>query len=121
MRRAGRAGGEARRSQLKDLFMKLIHHSVVFLFLGNVALAAEPNWPQFRGTTAGVSEEKGLPSKWDTKTNVVWNREIPGRGWSSPVVWGNRIFVTSVINEGKSEEPKKGLYFGGDRAKPVDA
>ncbi|HLW65740.1 MAG TPA: PQQ-binding-like beta-propeller repeat protein [Gemmataceae bacterium] len=85
------------------------------------SFAAEPNWPQFRGTSAGVSEDQGLPSKWDTKTNVIWAKEIPGRGWSSPVIWGNRIFLTSVINEGKTEEPKKGLYFGGERMKPTDA
>jgi outer membrane protein assembly factor BamB len=95
--------------------------SLIAVFLIGPLFAAEPNWPQFRGTTAGVSEEKGLPAKWDAKTNVVWAREIPGRGWSSPVVWGNRIFLTSVINEGKAEEPKKGLYFGGERMKPADA
>src|SRR5262249_7215141 len=44
--------------------------------------------------------------------------DVPGRGWSSPIVWGERIFLTTVVNEGQSEAPKKGLYFGGDRAKP---
>jgi outer membrane protein assembly factor BamB len=41
--------------------------------------------------------------------------EIPGRGWSSPIVWGDRIFVTSSVSEGDTEMPKKGLYLGGDR------
>jgi len=83
--------------------------------------AADPNWPQFRGTSAGISDEKGLPAKWDTKTNVAWATEIPGRGWSSPIVWGEKILVTAVINEGTAEDAKKGLYFGGERMKPADS
>jgi len=46
---------------------------------------------------------------------------VPGRGWSSPVVWGNRVFLTTAVSEGPLEEPKKGLYFGGDRPKPTEA
>lgn len=79
------------------------------------AIGAEPNWPLFRGPNAGVSEEKGLPTKWSTKENVAWSVEIPGRGWSSPVVWGKKIFLTTVTREGPYEEPRKGLYFGGER------
>src|SRR5437868_2041186 len=81
-------------------------------------LTADDNWPQFRGNQAGVAEGKGLPGTWSTTTNVVWKIDIPGSGWSSPIVWGNRIFVTSVVPEGKAEPPIKGLYFGGNRLKP---
>ncbi|MEE2610539.1 MAG: PQQ-binding-like beta-propeller repeat protein, partial [Acidobacteriota bacterium] len=49
----------------------------------------------------------------------MWKRNIVGRGWSSPVVWGKHIFLTTVINEGKSEEPRKGLYFGGNRLRTL--
>ena len=81
-----------------------------------VALNAADNWPQFRGPGAlGVSGNTNLPDKWSTTENVLWKRDIAGRGWSSPVVWGTRVFLTTVINEGKSEEPRKGLYFGGNR------
>ena len=81
-----------------------------------VGLNAADNWPQFRGSGAlGVSENVNLPDKWSTTENVLWKRDIDGRGWSSPVVWGKRVFLTTVINEGKSEEPRKGLYFGGNR------
>jgi outer membrane protein assembly factor BamB len=52
---------------------------------------------------------------------VAWKQDIPGRGWSSPVVWGNQVFLTTVVNRGVSEDPKKGLYFGGERKDPVDA
>jgi outer membrane protein assembly factor BamB len=78
--------------------------------------APKNNWAQFRGPGAlGVSSNPGLPEKWSPTENVLWKQEIPGRGWSSPVVWGNRIFLTTAMNEGKTEEPKKGLYFGGER------
>jgi outer membrane protein assembly factor BamB len=81
--------------------------------------AAELHWPQFRGgPAAGVAPEGPLPDSWDTTKNVAWKTAIPGLGWSSPIVWGDRVFLTSVVSEGKTEEPKKGLYFGGERAKP---
>jgi len=81
------------------------------------ALAAD-NWTQFRGPAAGVSEGNDLPQTWDTTKNVVWKIDVPGRGWSSPVVWGDKVFLTSVRTDGKFEDAKKGLYFGGERAKP---
>jgi len=83
---------------------------------------AETNWPQFRGADArGVTSNRHLPDRWSAKENVAWKTDIPGRGWSSPIVWGDRVFLTTVINTGTTEEPKKGLYFGGDRPKPPDS
>jgi outer membrane protein assembly factor BamB len=80
---------------------------------------ADSNWPQFRGAKAlGTTDETNLPDTWSTTDNVAWKTTIPGRGWSSPIVWGDKIFVTSVINEGQSEAPRKGLYFGGERPEP---
>jgi outer membrane protein assembly factor BamB len=66
----------------------------------------------------GVSELKGLPETWSTTENVRWKIGIPGHGWSSPIAWGDRIFVTSVIPSGQVEAPKGGLYFGGERPAP---
>ncbi|PYT31010.1 MAG: serine/threonine protein kinase [Acidobacteria bacterium] len=81
-----------------------------------VALEAGDHWPQFRGPqSTGVAEDPALPDTWSTTRNVVWKAGIPGSGWSSPVVWGDRIFVTSVISSVEPEAPKKGLYFGGNR------
>lgn len=77
------------------------------------------NWPQFRGPGAlGVAENPDLPYKWSPTENVLWSTALRGRGWSSPVVWGNRIFLTTVVAEGETEEPKLGLYFGGNRPTP---
>ena len=88
------------------------------LILASVTFGGE-NWPQFRGDGAlGVSSNKNLPVKWSGTNNIQWQTDVAGRGWSSPVVWGNRIFLTTVVNHGKSEEIKRGLYFGGNRPQP---
>ena len=80
------------------------------------------NWPQFRGADArGVGLSPDLPVRWSAAENVEWKAELPGRGWSSPVVWGERVFLTTVVNTGEAEEPKKGLYFGGNRPDPPKA
>jgi outer membrane protein assembly factor BamB len=89
---------------------------LILTMTGFPALGAGENWPQFRGEGArGVSDDSALPDSWSTTQNVRWKIDVPGHGWSSPVVWGDKIFVTSVISEGAVEEPKKGLYFGGNR------
>ncbi len=83
--------------------------------------AANMQWPQFRGPGGlGVTEGPGLPEQWSATENIAWKTDIPGRGWSSPVVWGNRVFLTTVVNTGTAEEPKKGLYFGGERKDAPD-
>lgn len=88
----------------------------VLVALAAFRLAGGDHWPQFRGpNSSGVADDPHLPSEWSTTQNVVWKKEIPGSGWSSPVVWGGRIFVTSVISAVAPETPKKGLYFGGNR------
>ncbi len=64
--------------------------------------ASAQDWPRFRGPTGqGHSAESGLPVSWNATTNVAWKTAIPGEGWSSPVVWGDRVFVTSVTDGGK--------------------
>ena len=65
---------------------------------------AESNWPGWRGPLSnGVSEEKNLPVAWTPDDHILWKTELPGRGNSSPVVWGDRIFLTAEI-EGDSVE-----------------
>jgi outer membrane protein assembly factor BamB len=101
----------------------------IFLLIGSLsagssaALAsAAMNWPQFRGPEAlGVADGAEFPDHWGTNENVIWKIEVPGRGWSSPVVWGDRVFLTTVSSEGEIEVPKKGLYFGGERREPPKA
>ena len=61
------------------------------------------NWPCFRGPgRQGMSQEKGVPTEWSATSNVRWKTEIPGVGWSSPVVFADRIFVTTATEGGES-------------------
>ena len=103
-------------------FQQTFYALAIVVLTSGFTGATEHNWPRFRGPDSrGVSENKNLPVQWSATENVEWKTDLPGRGWSSPVVWGDQIFVTTVINEGESEEPKKGLYFGGDRPDPPES
>lgn len=81
---------------------------VLVLFSG--ATSAEPataqsNWYQFRGPTGqGIAENASLPTEWGPEKNIAWRQEVPGLGWSSPVVAGDRIFLTTAV--ALSEEKK---------------
>src|SRR6185295_5173871 len=56
------------------------------------------NWPGWRGPGgSGVTEEVNLPSKWSATENVRWKTPLPDRGNSTPIVWGNKIFITQPI------------------------
>lgn len=58
------------------------------------------DWPQFRGPGGqGHSTERGLPVEWSESKNVVWKAPVAGRGWSSPVVSGGRVWVTTAIKD----------------------
>ena len=70
--------------------------ALVTVFLFTAAAGAE-NWPQWRGPGGqGISTEKALPKEWAPDKNVAWKVELP-HGYSSPIVWGDRIFLTSAI------------------------
>lgn len=61
------------------------------------------NWPGFRGPTGqGISQEKNLPLTWSTDENLAWRVDVPGIGWSSPIIWEDRVFVTSASPDGTS-------------------
>jgi outer membrane protein assembly factor BamB len=66
------------------------------------ALLANDNWAEFRGPSgSGHSDAKGLPREWSESKNVVWKTAIRGKGWSSPVVWGKQVWLTSAHPDGK--------------------
>src|SRR5258708_12107041 len=76
------------------------------------AWAADPEWPRFRGPDANPAVAKGrLPEKWSKTGNVEWVAEVPGRGWSSPIVNGRRVFLTTVVTEGNSKPPQIGTQY----------
>jgi outer membrane protein assembly factor BamB len=79
-------------------------------------LASDANWPQFLGPAArALSSNANLPDRWSATENVAWKTPIPGRGWSSPIAWGDRVFLTTVVGQDGAELPQKGLYRGGER------
>jgi hypothetical protein len=86
---------------------------VVMTIVATPVLLDAQNWPQFRGATAGVGvDHPDLPDSWSTTENVAWVTPVPGIGWSSPIVWGDHVFLTSVVNSGQQEAPKPGFYLG---------
>jgi len=91
--------------------MKRLSVSIaLLLFTFSTALAQ--NWPQFRGPGAtGVAEGLPQPVKWDAanQQNVRWKTAIPGLSHSSPVVWGNKVFVMTAVSSG-TDEKRYGLY-----------
>lgn len=75
----------------------------LLLFLATVSLVHAENWPQWRGPRGdGTSLETKVPTEWSAEKNIRWKTAIPGIGHSSPVVWGDRIFVTTCL-EGDQE------------------
>ena len=83
---------------------------------------ADGNWPGWRGDGGGVSLEKDLPLKWSEAEGVKWKTPIPGAGHSSPIVWGNRVFVTTAVADDPNVETfRGGVFMGGDRKKPDEA
>ena len=64
------------------------------------SMAYAENWPSWRGPgSLGISDQKPIPVKWDMAKNVKWKAEVPGLGHSSPIVWGNRVFVTTAVSD----------------------
>jgi outer membrane protein assembly factor BamB len=81
---------------------------------------AKGNWPSFRGPHAsGIADGQNLPDEWNGKTgqNILWRTPIPGLAHSSPIVWGNRVFVTSAISGDPKASFRPGLYGDGDASK----
>ncbi len=67
--------------------------------------ASADNWPQWRGPAGtGASVETGLPQTWSDTSNVAWRTRLGGVGVSSPIVWGDRVFVTSQVGQGASRQ-----------------
>jgi len=87
----------------------------VTLLLWLSILVADPDWPQFRGPDLNpVGMNQALPERWSKTENVEWAANIPGRGWSSPIVTGGKVFVTTAVTEGKSKPPQIGTTYSND-------
>ena len=87
----------------------------LFLLIATTPSGAQDgiHWPSFRGAAgSGVADGYPTPERWDLATaqNVRWKTAIPGLAHSSPVIWGDRIFVTTVVSRDGDDSLKVGLY-----------
>ena len=94
----------------------MLNHWRAAALLGGVALtlpALGADWPQFRGPNgSGVVEAGTLPAAWASDKNVKWKVDVPGVGWSCPVVVGDKVFVTTAVSENQNK-PRGGGGGGG--------
>src|SRR5437762_12984723 len=82
---------------------RVIWHWLLVSLLA-LPLAAADNWPQFRGPNGdGKSDATRLPTKWSEKENIKWKTPLHDKGWSSPVVWGDQIWVTAAPEDGSKD------------------
>ncbi|HET6881441.1 MAG TPA: PQQ-binding-like beta-propeller repeat protein [Pirellulales bacterium] len=91
------------RTTLRAILLNFAFLAAVFLPVIVARLPAADEWPQFRGPDGqGHADVVGLPLEWSETENISWKTPIPGRGWSSPVVSGNQIWLTTAIAEERS-------------------
>jgi outer membrane protein assembly factor BamB len=88
-----------------------VSSSTLLILVCLAVTARASDWPQFRGNNgSATSPAKDLPAAWDADKNVAWKIKLPGYGWSSPIVWGDKVFVTTAVSD-KQKKPSSG--FGG--------
>ena len=74
----------------------------------HASLAADTNpghWPEWRGPYRNGMARGDAPTTWSDTKNIKWKTEIPGRGFSTPVIWGDKVFLTTAVQTAKSPEP----------------
>ena len=103
------------RSFPSHLFLRSIGMFGTLVLLSTVVSAQNTTWPQFRGPEANpVGTHAKLADRWSKTENVEWSQEIPGRGWSSPIVTGGKVYLTTVTTEGKSKQPQIGTEYSNE-------
>ena len=100
--------------------MSLVLALLSLMVVGTVRAQSGDHWPQWRGPFFNGMARGDAPAEWSDTKNIKWKTEIPGRGFSTPVVWGDRIFLTTAIPTGKAAEtpqpapaPAEGRRAGG--------
>src|SRR5690349_16944492 len=92
-------------------------YSLIFILLLAIATKAQEAWPQFRGPESNpVGTHAKLAERWSKTENVEWSHAIPGRGWSSPIVTGGKVYLTTVTTDGKSKQPQTGTEYSNEYA-----
>ncbi|MEM7455000.1 MAG: PQQ-binding-like beta-propeller repeat protein [Planctomycetota bacterium] len=104
------------------IFARMCFVGVVFFLSANLTVvSAQENWPQFRGALAEGIGSGDLPTEWDVESgrNVSWKTAIPGLAHSSPVIWEDRIFLTSCVNPDMNADVPTG-WLGGTGDSPEE-
>lgn len=80
--------------------LRINFYILLLISINNVSDIKAQNWPNWRGPNGdGTSIETNVPTKWDSVTNVVWKTLVPGKGYSSPVIWKDKLFITTGLQE----------------------
>src|SRR5262245_51477609 len=95
--------------------------SVGAISLWCVTVVVSADWPQFRGPDGSATgTNKDLPVEWGARKKIAWKVLVPGFGWSSPIVWGDRVFVTTAVAD-KQERPTAGNNWRDGTSRRMDA
>ena len=98
--------------------MRVHRVALVLLLLASSADAQE--WPQFRGPTGqGHSDERSLPLNWSEANNIAWKVPVPGAGWSSPIVAGGRVWMTTAVPEARGALSLRALAFDAETGREL--
>ena len=101
--------------------MKNYIFSLVSILLLAVTTNAQDAWPQFRGPESNpVGTHARLAERWSKTENVEWSQATPGRGWSSPIVTGGKVYLTTVTTDGKSKLPQTGTEYSNEYAAELE-
>jgi outer membrane protein assembly factor BamB len=98
----------------------LLRKSALFAaaLLPGLCSAASPEWPQFRGPAGdGISSATKIPVEWSASNGIAWSVEVPGKGWSSPVLSKGRIYLTSAVEGASAEVTLNALCFDAESGK----
>ena len=109
----------AKRRKATDLarVWRLVGLACALLLVTPAVPGQNITWPQFRGPDSNpVGTDARLAERWSKTENVEWSQEIPGRGWSSPIVAGEQIYLTAATTEGKSKSPQIGTEYSNEYA-----
>ena len=104
--------------RINELPYTFLHRVVVLSALLAIPFtvhAQDTAWPQFLGPESNpVGKHARLADRWSKTENVEWAQEIPGRGWSSPIVTGGKVYLTTVTTDGKSKPPQTGTEYSNE-------
>jgi len=118
------------------LILRIVLTLTIVIGVAGAAPLAQSNWPQFRGLDGGViADTAAVPESWGPDENIAWRIDIPGRAWSSPIVWEEHVFVLTVIPASSDDSPLQpvqptetyrarslgGSMTGNDTVKPTDS